>query len=332
MDNTVDNKTLAMGIQSLVHHGAFLERIDADKPFLPGSVVMVPKGVWAVLTAGDKATTVLDDGLHELDLMLFNRRPSGIMYLVHKESHEAVWADPGGQNPLTVILRCKNPQLLVQTAALDREIDGDNELWSLVFSFVSEAVHAQIPPSEARKNLESSLEGMGLELVALTQGPREKATVQIRKNPPSADAPHERVRGFLELTHVMASSTMDAVGKGELSLVARLQAATTQEKANQGDFLFDQTMRFDSPQGWLQADMWLSLPPGTLTFEGLEKGWVAVLELLAEERDPGTTDALGAVTTPLLLQPGSFELGPTQGGKGDHFIRVKGHFSLSSSD
>ncbi len=332
MDYPVNNKTLAMGIQALAHQGGLIERIDSDKPFLPGAIVMVPKGVWAVLTAEDQAVHLFDEGPHELELMMFNRRPSGILYLVDQAPHKAVWAGPGGENPLAVTLRCTDPKRLVQFTALDRELSDDQDLWNLVFASLAEAVHAQVPAEQARKAFEASLNALGLELIELAAAEKERSTVQIRKRPPKA-GPGVPVQatGVLELTHVWTSSTMDLFGKGELTMVVRLRAAPSKDAAGLGQYTYDRTLRFDSPDNWLAADVWQSIPEGALLFDGLGRGWVAVIELTAEERDPHSTDPLGAVTVPIDLEPGTFELAPTKGGKGGHFIRVKGRFQMPPS-
>lgn len=353
-------KTIGIGIISVEYHGGLLEHFVGPKPALPGITIMVPAGIYCVLTAGDKATRVYKQGPHELDLMDFNRQPSGRLYLVTQEPRGRTGINLRGDVERHLEIQVGDPLAFVQHFVIGEGLDEETEVWKFLFGAVDKVMSTTERPP-IRETLEELLGDSeaqwGLRITDFFEQPArpatpEKRTLRIRKTPFPTSTPEnaqtaspkqgqtvendkeknsdtesqkaEPKQGEVKLTHVWASSTMDLFGNGELTINIRLFGGESKAAIAAGQLRYDYKKTFNSPDGWLEAERWQALPDGALVFSGVDLTQPIHFEVEAEERDPGSVDSLGHLAVTLTPKPGTFEIGPTEGGKKRQFIKLKG--------
>lgn len=327
------SKTQAVGIIALEYHGGLLERFVGPKPPLPGATVMVPADVHCVLVAGDEVTKAYGEGPHELDLMDFNRHPSGQLYMMPEEPRGRSGIALKGDIERHLEIQIVDPKAFVSHFVVESASEDDHEVWKQLFQLVDNAIRI----SERRATRETVANSLakvsaawGFRITDFFEQPAQssspqKRTLRIRKTPfPAQKKKEAGEKVELGITHVWASSTMDLFGKGELTLKARVMSAKNHEALEKGDLSYDRTETYESPDGWLEAETWQELPAGSLIFTGLSPSHAARLSVTAEERDPSSTDSLGSVSVDIDPNRADFEAGPTQGGKRGHFIRIRG--------
>ena len=343
-------KTQALGIIGVGYQGGLLERFSSPKPILPGTVIMVPENVWCVLVAGDQATKVFGGGPHELDLMMFNRQPSGQIYVVPSRPKKQVGVTVRGDLERHLEVQITDPLKFASYYVLQNSMEDDHELWKSLFQMVDSAlIHTEYP--HIRQTLDDllgqKLMEWGITITDFFEQPVqgasfEKKTLRIRKTPFSPPGGSAAVSGEgvenngalnkkpnhrLKITSVWATSTMDLFGKGELTLQVRVTAAHDHDTLQAGDYIYDRVLRYESPNGWLQAKKWQTLPEDVLTFDGLDPSWNVHVHVLAEERDTSSVDALGEVCCEVPKDSEFFEIGPTEGGKRNNYVNLKASFS-----
>ncbi|MDY0002826.1 MAG: hypothetical protein RBU30_16125, partial [Polyangia bacterium] len=137
-------KTIAIGIIALRHDGGLLKRFAGEVGVLPGTTVMVPQDCWCVLVAGDQATAIFDVGPHELQLMQFNRNPSGLLYSVGRAPETFTWYPPGGAFRRDLTVKVSNPLQFVTEAVVKRAFDSTGA----VVSAIRERLDALVPPGQ----------------------------------------------------------------------------------------------------------------------------------------------------------------------------------------
>ena len=331
-------KTVAISIVSVDHPGGLVRRVVSEAGVLPGAMIMVPQDCCAVLTAGGLATAAFEVGPHDLELMQFNRQPSGQLYSVGCSPDTHVWYPQGTPYKRSLTLQVADARKFVQEMVLTRGAEETRHVYDRVFPYVDQYLPAgsiMANPVEAARWLDDLLGQVGLRLIALLEEPAVAAP------PPSVPPPRAdelSVYGStaamstpslsLVITEVWASSTMDFLGKGELTLRVRLvgREAPTWDPA--GPFVVDVSREWLSPENWLGEQAWQSLPADAIKLPGLRVDHFYRLFILAEERDPGSVDALGTVEVELgQPQAGVLELGPTEGGKRGQYVRLKAQFA-----
>lgn len=119
---------------------------------------------------------------------------------------------------------------------------------------------------------------------------------------------------------------MDIFGKGELTLKVRVMASVSEAALNHGALKYDRTAEYLSPDNWLDAETWQDLPENALVFEGIDPTHHVRVQLIAEERDPHTSDSLGMLVWDVARPCGDFESNPTTGGKKGQHVKVRGTF------
>ena len=309
---------------------------------------MVPEEIHCVLVAGDKVTQSFGVGPHELDLMLFNRQPSGLLFLVPKASKGQMGVTLKGDLERHLEIQVTDPIVFVQHFLIDENKEEDHEIWKTLFQIV-DAAFLQTERPHIRETLQEilgqRLESWGLQITDFFEqpslnAPSDKKTLRIRKTPFASSGPSEKPTlqpsaaanptHTLTMKEVWATSTMDLFGKGELTLEVRVTAAKSPEALKKEDLVYDHKQRFESPDGWLDAKKWQEIPEGELVFRGLDPSWTIRLHVLAQERDKRSTDALGEVEFVVPSDQEAFEVGPTKGGKKDNHVILKATLEPSS--
>ncbi|MFH2007826.1 MAG: hypothetical protein ABI333_14685 [bacterium] len=332
-------KTIAVGIIALQHKGGLLSRFVGEAGVLPGTCIMVPQDCWAVLVAGDHATAVFDIGPHDLQLLQFNRQPSGLLYTVGKEPTRVEWYPRGSPYRRRLTMRVGNPMQFIEEMVVRRSA----ETMEAIVDALRPHFDAMIPPGQIQRAPEASkvaiaesLGHVGLMLVELVEESAVAPSVPVVAPPapaiPAAPAPSPTVSVApqtvaLRFSQVWSSSTMDLFGKGELTLRIRLIGHPEPVFNPAGPFTYDATLEFLSPDDWLSERQWQELPAETMTFGGLQGDHYFRVFLVAEERDKGSSDALGTLEQE-LGQPGrgELELGPTQGGKRGQYVKLRARY------
>jgi hypothetical protein len=335
------NKTVAISIVSVDHPGGLVRRVVSEAGVLPGATIMVPADCCAVLTAGGQATVAFEVGPHDLELMQFNRQPSGQIYSVGCSPDTHVWYPQGTPYKRSLTLQVADARKFVQEMVLTRGAEETRHVYDRIFPYVDQYLPAGsilANPVEASRWLDDLLGQVGLRLLTLV----EEAAVapSVAPAPVAPVAREASSAGYastmemstpcldLVLTDVWASSTMDFLGKGELTLRVRLLGRERESFDPKGPFTVDLTREWLSPEDWLAERTWQDLPADALRFPNLRVDFFYRLFLLAEERDPGSVDALGTLEVELgQPQAGVLELGPTEGGKRGQYVRVKAQFA-----
>ncbi len=185
-------KTIAIGIIALQHDGGLLKRFVGEVGVLPGTTVMVPQECWCVLVAGDQATAVFDVGPHELQLMQFNRQPSGLLYQVGREPEAFTWYPRGSPYRRQMALRVGNPLQFVQEMVVRRSADTSEA----VADALKPHFDAMVPPGQilaapdpAMRAIAESLGHVGLVLVDLKEESAVAPDVPASPPPPPPPAP-----------------------------------------------------------------------------------------------------------------------------------------------
>ena len=241
------NKTQAIGIIGVEYHGGLMERFVSPRPILPGATIMVPEEIHCVLVAGDKVTQSFGVGPHELDLMLFNRQPSGLLFLVPKASKGQMGVTLKGDLERHLEIQVTDPIVFVQHFLIDENKEEDHEIWKTLFQIV-DAAFLQTERPHIRETLQEilgqRLESWGLQITDFFEqpslnAPSDKKTLRIRKTPFASSGPSEKPTlqpsaaanptHTLTMKEVWATSTMDLFGKGELTLEVRVTAAKSPE-------------------------------------------------------------------------------------------------------
>lgn len=120
---------------------------------------------------------------------------------------------------------------------------------------------------------------------------------------------------------------MDLFGKGELTLRIRLLGRVSETFNAAGPFAYDCTRDYLSPDNWLAEKVWQELPTDSFRFQGLQPALYYRVYVVAEERDKNSTDALGNLELELGRPTArEFELGPTQGGKRNQYVKLRARF------
>lgn len=323
-------KTQAMGIVVVEYHGGLLEHFASPKPILPGTVIMVPDETRCVLVAGDEPCKMFGEGPHELDLMMFNRQPSGQLYVVDKKPKSRSGTTVRGDMERHIEVQITNPIAFVRRFVIEQSVEEDYEIWKSLFQLVDGALSITEKPhirETVDEILGEKLLQMGLAITDFFEttpgeGSPEKKTLRIRKTPFSP-AGKTGPSHKLKINSVWATSTMDLFSKGELTLVVRVTAAPEMQSLDGGNPVYDETLRWESPDGWLDARKWQDLPEDALEFKGLDPAWAIRVHVSAEERDKNSVDELGETTCEIPHAEENFQLGPTEGGKRNNHITLK---------
>lgn len=327
------SKTVFLGMSAVEYHGGFLERFVSKTPILPGVTIMVPDDIYAVLVAGEKATTVFDVGPHELDLMMFNRQPSGLLYVMPSIPYQLSWYPQGTSWQRHLELKVADPLLFVQQFVVNQKLEEEHGARKVITDYADKLI-AQMDTTpdveKLRAGMGPQLADCGLSIVDYAQNPagEEKKKEDVVPDKDVLLTPEDTLPepASINITQVWASSTMDLIGKGELTLKVHVVAAESTEMLDRREFKYDKLVEYKSPDNWLAAKTWQDLPKDSLFFGGIDPKHHVRMLVVAEERDPGSTDSLGQLLWNAGLPCGPFEIGPTQGGKKGQFVKIKGTF------
>ncbi len=312
------------------YHGDILERFTSPKPILPGTVIMVPDEALCVLVAGDEPCKAFGEGPHELDLMMFNKQPSGQLYVLSRKPIGRAGTTIKGDLERHIEVHITDPIAFIRHFVIEKSMEESYEIWKSLFQLVDTALSDTEKP-RIRETVDEVLhEKLQKSGIALTdfyeQAPKkvsaEKKTLRIKKNPLNA-VPETEPSHILKIQSVRSTSTMDLFGKGELTLQIRVTAAANIQNPDENEYIYDRTLRWESPDNWLEAKKWQDLPENALEFKGLDPAWTIRVHVSAEERDGNSVDNLGETTCTIPHGEKTFELGPTEGGKRNNHITLK---------